>query len=192
MTGGIGSGKSLICRIFATLGVPVYDADSHAKELMTTDGILISQIKKEFGELSYLGNGVLNRNYLGREVFQDVIKLDRLNKLVHPRVAENYNTWVSRNHEANYVVKEAALLIEAKSYLTLDKLIVVSAPEKLRVKRVLERDKHRTEKQVYEVISNQMAEAEKLKLADYVIVNDETKHVITQVLELHEIFNKPS
>ena len=192
MTGGIGSGKSLICRIFATLGVPVYDADSHAKELMTTDGILISQIKKEFGELSYLGDGVLNRKYLSKEVFQDAIKLERLNKLVHPRVAENYNTWVSKNQEANYVVKEAALLIEAKSYQALDKLIVVSAPEKLRVKRVLERDKHRTEKQVYEVISNQIAEAEKLKLADHVIVNDETKLVITQVLELHEIFNKPS
>jgi len=192
VTGGIGSGKSLICRIFATLGVPVYDADSHAKELMTTDGILISQIKKEFGELSYLGDGVLNRKYLSKEVFQDAIKLERLNKLVHPRVAENYNTWVSKNQEANYVVKEAALLIEAKSYQALDKLIVVSAPETLRVKRVLERDKHRTEKQVYEVISNQIAEAEKLKLADHVIVNDETKLVITQVLELHEIFNKPS
>jgi len=155
VTGGIGSGKSLICRIFAIVGAPVYDADSHAKELMTTDGILISQIKKEFGELSFLNDGTLNRSYLGKEVFSDAGKLERLNNLVHPRVAEDYEEWVKKNRETSYVVKEAALLIEARSYLTLDKLIVVSAPENIRVKRVLQRDRHRTEKQVYEVIGNQ-------------------------------------
>jgi dephospho-CoA kinase len=189
VTGGIGSGKSLICRIFGILGAPVYDADSHAKELMTTDGILISQIKKEFGELSFLNDGTLNRAYLSKEVFSDAGKLEKLNSLVHPRVALNYNAWVGQHREAGYVVKEAALLIEAKSYLNLDRLIVVSAPENLRVKRVLERDKHRNEKQVYEVISNQMAEEEKRKLADHIINNDETELVITQVLKLHQLFN---
>ena len=190
VTGGIGSGKSLICRIFAILGAPVYDADSHAKELMTTDGILISQIKKEFGELSFLNDGTLNRSYLGKEVFSDAGKLERLNNLVHPRVAEDYEEWVKKNRETSYVVKEAALLIEARSYLTLDKLIVVSAPENIRVKRVLQRDRHRTEKQVYEVIGNQMSEEEKRKLADHIIVNDETELVTTQVLELHKLFSK--
>ena len=87
ITGGIGSGKSLVCKIFAQFGVPVYDADSHAKELMTTDGILISQIKKEFGELSFLQDGSLNRNYLSKEVFSDADKLKKLNGFVHPRVA---------------------------------------------------------------------------------------------------------
>jgi dephospho-CoA kinase len=190
VTGGIGSGKSLICRIFSVLGAPVYDADSHAKELMTTDGILISQIKKEFGELSFLDDGSLNRSHLSKQVFSDSQKLEKLNKLVHPRVAINYETWVKQNHEADYVVKEAALLIEAKSYLSLDMLIVVSAPERIRVKRVLERDKHRTEKQVHEVISNQMSEEQKIKLADHVIVNDESELVITQVLKLHRLFSK--
>ena len=190
VTGGIGSGKSLICRIFAIVGAPVYDADSHAKELMTTDGILISQIKKEFGELSFLNDGTLNRSYLGKEVFSDAGKLERLNNLVHPRVAEDYEEWVKKNRETSYVVKEAALLIEARSYLTLDKLIVVSAPENIRVKRVLQRDRHRTEKQVYEVIGNQMSEEEKRKLADHIIVNDETELVTTQVLELHKLFSK--
>ena len=190
VTGGIGSGKSLICRIFNVLGAPVYDADSHAKELMTTDGILISQIKKEFGELSFNSDGSLNRTYLGKEVFSDSKKLEKLNKLVHPRVAVDYEAWVKKNHVADYVVKEAALLIEAKSYLSLDKLIVVSAPEKIRVKRVLQRDKHRTEKQVYDVISNQMSEEEKKKLADHIIVNDETELVITQVIALHQQFSK--
>jgi dephospho-CoA kinase len=189
VTGGIGSGKSLICRIFGILGAPVYDADSHAKELMTTDGILITQIKKEFGELSFVNDGSLNRSYLSKEVFSDSQKLEKLNKLVHPRVAVDYETWVKENYEASYVVKEAALLIEAKSYLSLDKLIVVSAPEKIRVKRVLERDKHRTEKQVYEVIGNQMSEDEKRKLADHIIVNDESELVITQVLKLHQLFS---
>ena len=190
VTGGIGSGKSLICRIFAIVGAPVYDADSHAKELMTTDGILISQIKKEFGELSFLNDGTLNRSYLGKEVFSDAGKLERLNNLVHPRVAEDYEEWVKKNRGTSYVVKEAALLIEARSYLTLDKLIVVSAPENIRVKRVLQRDRHRTEKQVYEVIGNQMSEEEKRKLADHIIVNDETELVTTQLLELHKLFSK--
>jgi dephospho-CoA kinase len=171
------------------LGIPVYDADSHAKELMTTDGILISEIKKEFGELSYLRDGGLNRNYLSKEVFSDSEKLSRLNNLVHPRVAKHYSEWVNRNSRSPYVVKEAALLIEAKSYLTLDKLIVVSAPEDLRIKRVLERDKHRTEKQVREVISNQIPEKEKIKLADFVVVNDETRLVIPEVLKLHQRFS---
>jgi dephospho-CoA kinase len=189
ITGGIGSGKSLICKIFALLGAPVYDADSHAKELMTTDGILISQIKKEFGELSFLNDGSLNRKHLSQEVFSNPEKLQRLNNLVHPRVAVHYTEWIRKNSDATYVVKEAALLIEAKSYLTLDKLIVVSAPEALRIQRVLQRDKHRTEKQIREVISNQIPEEEKQKLADYIIVNDEKQLVIPQVLELHQRFS---
>ena len=170
VTGGIGSGKSLVCRIFACFGAPVYDADSHAKELMTTDGILISQIKKEFGELSFLQDGTLNRNYLSKEVFSNADKLKKLNGFVHPRVAEDYQRWVEQHNEAKYVVKEAALMIEAKSYTSLDRLIVVSAPEELRIERVLERDKHRTEKQVREIINNQMPEKEKCALADHVIL----------------------
>lgn len=154
---------------------------------MTTDGILISQIKKEFGELSYLGNGSLNRTYLSSEVFSDAGKLQRLNSLVHPRVGHHYNAWVQQQGSA-YVVKEAALLVEAGSYKTLDRLVVVSAPEALRVQRVLQRDPHRTEKQVRDVIGNQMPEQKKLELADDVIVNDETRLVVLQVLELHRAF----
>ena len=188
ITGGIGSGKSLVCKIFSRLGIPVYDADSHAKELMTTDGILISQIKKEFGELSYLGHGGLNRKYLSAEVFSDAGKLERLNGLVHPRVAHHYDMWVQQQAGMVYVVKEAALLVEAGSYKTLDRLIVVSAPESMRIQRVLKRDPQRTEQQVREVMSHQMAEEQKLALADDVIMNDETRLVIPQVLELHRLF----
>jgi dephospho-CoA kinase len=190
ITGGIGSGKSLICKIFQQLGVAVYDADSHAKELMTTDGILASSIKKEFGDLSYDPDGRLDRAYLAAHVFSDQSKLEKLNSMVHPRVAVDYKRWVRQQVDAAYILKEAALLFEAGSYRLLDKIIVVSAPENLRLKRVLNRDAHRTVEQFGEIVEKQMSEAEKLKRADYIIVNDDTTMVIPQVLKLHGQFKK--
>jgi len=187
ITGGIGSGKSLVSRIFSTLDVPVYDADSRAKAVMTTDGILISQIKKEFGLLSYREDGSVDREHLAKEVFSNAERLKLLNSLVHPRVATDFEQWVSEQKN-NYILKEAALLFETKSYTTLDKVIVVVAPEELRIKRVLQRDPHRTKEQIKEIIQNQLQEEEKLKRADFVIVNDESELVIPQVLELHKSF----
>lgn len=184
ITGGIGSGKTLVSKIFACLGIPVYDADSHAKELMTTDGILVSQIKKEFGDLSYLSDGTLNRKYLSEVVFNKHERLDVLNKLVHPRVGENYTQWVKRHNNKAYVLKEAALLFETGSYQALDKIIVVHAPEEVRIKRVIHRD-GRAEQQVREIIRKQMSEEEKLKRADFIIYNDESSLIIPQVLSLH-------
>lgn len=189
ITGGIGSGKSLICRIFHVLGVPVYDADSRAKKLMTTDGILIDQIKKEFGTLSYDEKGELNRELLGNTVFNKPDKLARLNALVHPRVAWDYNQWISEQSGVNYCLKEAALLFEAGSYQLLDKIIVVSASDELRIKRVLQRDPHRSKADVERIIKNQMPQEEKMKRADYVIKNDESELVVPQVVKLHEWFN---
>ncbi len=188
ITGGIGSGKSLVCKIFQCLGIPVYDADSHAKALMTTDGILISNIQKEFGHLSYNTDGSVNRSYLGESVFNDPEKLKKLNSLVHPRVKEDYLTWVKKNDHHPYVLKEAALLFEAGSNKELDKIIVVHAPEDLRIKRVLSRDAHRTEELVREIMKNQMAEKEKLNRADFILYNDENQLLIPQVLELHQKF----
>jgi dephospho-CoA kinase len=187
ITGGIGSGKSLVCKIFQCLGVPVYDADSRAKALMTTDGILISQIKKEFGNLSYHTDGTLNRKHISEAAFGDPGKLKTLDALVHPRVAENYSAWVGEQSHP-YVIKEAALLFEAGSYKTLDKIIVVSAPESLRIKRVIARDPQRSEQMVKDIISSQMPESEKTSRADFVVVNDESELVIPQVLRLHQIF----
>lgn len=189
ITGGIGSGKSLICRIFHVLGVPVYDADSRAKKLMTTDGILIDQIKKEFGTLSYDEKGELNRELLGKTVFNKPDKLARLNALVHPRVAWDYNQWISEQSGVNYCLKEAALLFEAGSYQLLDKIIVVSASDELRIKRVLQRDPHRSKADVERIIKNQMPQEEKMKRADTVIKNDESELVVPQVVKLHEWFN---
>jgi len=187
ITGGIGSGKSLVCKIFQCLGVPVYDADSRAKALMTTDGILIEQIKKEFGNLAYHTDGTLNRKHIGEAAFGNPEKLKKLDAMVHPRVAANYEQWVSEQ-TAPYVIKEAALLFEAGSYKSLDKIIVVSAPVQLRVKRVVVRDPQRSEQMVKDIIGNQMPDAEKIAKADFVVINDESRLVIPQVLELHKEF----
>jgi dephospho-CoA kinase len=187
VTGGIGSGKSLVCRVFSTLGAPVYDSDSRAKMLMTTDGILIHEIKKEFGSLSFFPDGMLNRKFLAEQVFQNDDKRKKLDQLVHPHVAEDYRKWVNTQSFA-YVLKEAALLIETGSYRELDKTIVVTAPDELRVRRVLGRDAHRTEKMVWDIINSQMPQQEKEAKADFVVVNDERTAVLPQVLTLHRQF----
>ncbi|MBS1508870.1 MAG: dephospho-CoA kinase [Bacteroidetes bacterium] len=188
VTGGIGSGKSLVCKIFQHLGAPVYDADSRAKMLMVSDEVLIRQIKREFGEQSYQVGGELNRGYLSKSVFNNPAQLEKLNQLVHPRVAADSENWFERNNGAPYVVKEAALLFEAGSYKQLDKMIVVTAPEELRIKRVLVRDKNRTADEIKKIIRNQMPESEKIAKADFVIHNDESELLIPQVLKLHERF----
>jgi dephospho-CoA kinase len=190
ITGGIGSGKSLVSKIFQHLGVPVYDADSHAKELMTTDGILVSGIKKEFGDLSYNHDGSLNRSYLADHVFNDEKKLAALNALVHPRVGHDFAEWVRKHNTSTYILKEAALLFEANTAQSLAKIIVVFAPDKMRMERVLLRDPHRTVEQLKGIVEKQMPQDEKLKRADYIIVNDETQLVIPQVLNLHRSFLK--
>jgi len=188
ITGGIGSGKSMVCRIFKCLHIPVYDADNRAKSLMTTDGILVSQIKKEFGDLSYDKLGNLDRQYLGETVFSNEEKLSQLNALVHPRVAHDYREWVARNENVPYVLKEAALLFEAGSYKELDKVIVVFSPLELRISRVLARDPHRSRQQLEDIIERQWPESEKQKLADHVIHNDEKNLLIPQILKLHSEF----
>lgn len=188
VTGGIGSGKSLVCKIFQHLGAPVYDADSRAKMLMVSDAVLVNQIKKEFGEQSYRASGELNRDYLSKTVFNNREQLEKLNHLVHPRVAADSENWFVRNKDFPYVVKEAALLFESGSYKQLDRMIVVTAPEELRIKRVLVRDKNRTAEEIKKIIDNQMPEKEKMAMADFIIHNDESELLIPQVLKLHERF----
>ena len=188
VTGGIGSGKSIVCKVFQCLGIATYDADSRAKYIMTTDGILISAIKKEFGELSYRPDGSLNREYLGKLAFADPERLATLNSIVHPRVGADYERWVSEHGADRYVIKEAALLFETDSYKVLDAVIVVSSPVDLRIKRVLMRDSHRSKQDVEKIIQNQLPEAKTLELADHIIQNDDKHLVIPQVLALHSKF----
>ena len=188
ITGGIGTGKSIVCKIFKVLKVPTYDADSRAKAVMTTDGILVEAIRKEFGTLSYKANGDLNREFLSKEVFADEAKLKTLNALVHPRVAADYDAWLSKQIGQPYVLKEAALLFESGSYMAMDKVLVVSSPIDFRIQRILSRDAHRNEGQVRSIMSNQLAEEEKERRADYRIKNDEKHSVLEQALQLHQQF----
>ncbi|HCW08487.1 MAG TPA: dephospho-CoA kinase [Cytophagales bacterium] len=188
ITGGIGSGKSLVCKIFSLLGAPIYDADSRAKKLMTEDQVLVKSIKEKFGSQSYLEDGSLNRAYLSDTVFNNSEQLQILNGLVHPRVAIDGENWFLQNQTARYAIKEAALLFESGAYKALDKIIVVTAPEDLRIQRVLNRDHERTRAAVEKIIHNQISETEKISRADFVIINDEQQLVIPQVLKLHERF----
>jgi dephospho-CoA kinase len=187
ITGGIGAGKSTVTRIFAALRVPVYDADSRAKWLMNTDPVLKAGITEAFGPQAYTPAG-LNRNYLGATVFSNPGKVALLNRLVHPRVGDDYAAWVRGHAGFAYVLKEAALLFESGSYQSLDRVIAVSAPLALRIRRVLQRDPHRTEADVAAIVARQMDEAEKLARADYVVHNDEKNLLIPQVLELDRTF----
>ncbi len=190
ITGGIGSGKSIVCKIFSCLGTPVYDADSRAKSIMTTDGILIGQIKKEFGDLAYLPDGSLDRAYLSRVIFENQKKRNLLNEMVHPRVAADTDLWLDQNQKATYVVREAALLIESGAFQRVDKVVLVTAPEELRIKRVLARDPHRLREEIRKIIATQMPEEEKKGVADIVVYNDESQLLVPQILQLHNQFLK--
>jgi len=188
ITGGIGSGKTLVTKIFSLLGVPIYDADSRAKWLTLHHPEIKMGLLSMFGEQAYQDNQ-LNSRYIAQQVFQDKGKLEDLNNLVHPKVAEDYLIWLSEQQRAVYIVKEAALLFESGSFKMLDKIIVVSAPLELRIERILVRDKQRTKKEVLSIIDKQMLEAEKNQQADFVIYNDETQLVIPQVVELNRKFS---
>lgn len=184
ITGGIGAGKTLVCSVFGILGVPVYDADNRAKWLMNSDEELIVAIKRLFGEDSYQ-EGKLNRAHLSKAAFRQPELLKKLNGLVHPKVGEDYKEWVKANKNVHYSLKEAALLFESGSYKALDKVIQVSAPEELRMRRVLTRDPHRTEEDIRKIMDQQWNEQKKTALSDFVIKNDGTALVIPQVLRIH-------
>lgn len=186
ITGGIGSGKSLICHIFRILKIPVYDADSRAKWLLTNDALLKEAVKDQFGTEVYDAGGTLNREYLAAKVFNDSDAVQRLNALVHPRVAQDYQQWTGKYTSAAYLLKEAALLFESGSYKTLDKVITVFAPEAVRIRRVLKRDPQRTPEQVKSIIKKQYKDEKRAQLTDYRIDNDGSRLVISQVLEIHD------
>ena len=187
ITGGIGSGKSTVSHIFSILGIPIYDADSRAKYLMAHHEDLKQAIQKAFGKEAYLENGELNRGFLAAQVFNDGEKVKTINALVHPAVAKDYLQWLAKQ-QSPYIVREAALMIESGSHKLLDILITVFAPESLRIERIRKRDPQRSEAEIRAIISKQIAEEEKLQLADFIIYNDEEHPLIPQVLALHHHF----
>lgn len=188
ITGGIGSGKSLICAIFHTLGIPVYDADLRARWILNNNSTLREEIIKAFGDESYTEENQLNRKYLAAQVFNNSDKVTLLNSLVHPNVGKDYENWVKAHQSYPYLVKEAALMFESSSYQALDKIITVYAPVELRIKRIQRRDTHRSEQEIRAIIGKQLPEEEKVQRADFVIYNDDKQVVIPQVLALHKQF----
>ncbi len=181
LTGGIGSGKTLVSELFALLGAPIYNADTRAKALMNS--ILVNVISNEFGKDSYK-DGVLNRAHIAKIVFGNSSKLEKLNSLVHPAVATDFDLWTSQHHTAAYLLKEAALLVENNSYKLLDKLIVVTSPIQLRVSRIKNRDSFRSNEEIEKIIASQTSDNAKIELADFVINNDESNLLIPQVLDI--------
>ncbi len=186
ITGGIGSGKSTVCKIFRSLNVPVYYADDRGKKLLTENDSLVSQVKSEFGHESYLESGELNRQYLAEKVFSNPEALEKLSQLVHPVVASDFKEWVSLNQSSPYLLKEAALLFETVSYKQLDRTICVLASEKVRLQRVLLRDPQRAKSQVENIMSQQTNDQERKGLSDYLIINESDEMLIPQVMKVHE------
>ncbi|GAB3955667.1 dephospho-CoA kinase [Spirosoma harenae] len=187
VTGGIGSGKSIICDVFRALGIPIYEADERAKWLTEHDPILKADVKRVLGSEAYDALGRYNRAWVASQVFANPELLLTLNSVIHPRVFADTTAWVAEQVGKPYVVKEAAIM-KPNTPQSPDKIIVVNAPVALRVERIRKRDPHRSEAEIRNIIDRQMPDAERLRLADYIIENDETQLVLPQVIRLHEEF----
>ncbi|WP_316823967.1 dephospho-CoA kinase [Pedobacter miscanthi] len=188
ITGGIGSGKTTACKVFEVLGIPVFYADTVAKEIMTKDALLIEGVKTAFGNESYFEDGKLNNKHIAGIVFNNEKALAQLNALVHPAVFRAFDAWEATiPSTVPYTLKEAAILFESGSYKMCDTTILVTAPYDVKIKRLMQRDGV-TEAQIKARMDKQLSDEQKGKLADHFIVNDEEQSIIEQVLALHKHF----
>ena len=185
ITGGIGSGKSIVSSIFKVLGIPVFDADAQAKNIMQTDDELKAAVIDLFGDASY-HQGQLNRKYIAEIVFKDPAQLEKLNALVHPATIRAGEEWAAKQ-KSPYTIKEAALFFESGSAEGMDYIIGVYAPQHIRINRVMQRDGVSRE-EVLDRMKRQIQEEVKMRLCDFVIVNDDQRLLIPQVLQLHQQF----
>jgi dephospho-CoA kinase len=183
LTGGIGSGKSTVAKMFSDLGIPVYIADDEAKKLMLNQNVK-NKVIDLLGDEAYQNNK-LNRSYVAAKVFQDPQLLEKLNSIIHPEVGKHFKNWL-KNQDNVYVIKEAAILFENGNYKHCDKTVLVVAGEKKRIDRVVQRDKTTIQK-VLKVIENQWTDNEKIKLADFLIENNsDLSSLRTKVYTIHE------
>lgn len=183
LTGGIGSGKSTVAKVFELLHVPVYYADNRSKYILQNNSLVKEKLREYWGEIIFDSAGNIDTKALAEIVFKNEAELQKLNALLHPLVADDYNKWLSLQNCA-FVIKEAAILVESGSYKACDKIIVVSVPEALAIERVKSRD-NVSEEQVKARMSKQMPNDEKIKYADFVIENDGIKMLIPQIIEIH-------
>ncbi len=186
ITGGIGSGKTSVCRIFETLGVPVYYADVRAKQLVEQEAALKDELIKCFGAETFQ-NGKYNRPYIAGIVFSDKNRLEQLNSIIHPYVLKDWEKFCSEHKDSVYVVKEAAIMLETQSRDSVDRIYLVYAPADLRIIRVMKRDGSQAA-DIKARMDAQMPEEEKMAMADGVILNDGKNSLIDQVRKLHSDF----
>lgn len=187
ITGGIGSGKSVVCKLFSCLGIPVYNADSRAKWLTNHNPQIIESVIALLGSESYTKEGLYNTSYVSSLVFKNDDLLKKLNAIIHPVVMQDTTDWVGSHARSPYVVKEAAIMNRAGDGNALDYVVVVEAPLELRVARILQRDK-RSEEEIRSIVKRQVSDDERKQVADFFIYNDEESALIPQVLKLHEVF----
>jgi dephospho-CoA kinase len=190
VTGGIGSGKSVVCRIFACLGIPVYEADQRANWLADHDPAIRREVLALLGPDSYTSKGTYNRKYVASRVFTEPALLQQLNQIIHPRVFADSDRWLQAHVGYPYVLREAALMKKAGDGNTLDYVIVVTASLDLRVQRTQLRDPHRSEAEIKAIIERQISDESRLQLADFVIENGLDSALIPQVLKLHQYFKE--
>jgi dephospho-CoA kinase len=184
ITGGIGSGKSIVCKVFELLGVPIFYADNEAKKIYDDEKVKTLLINK-YGFEIYLPDGKLNKEKLSKIIFSNQDELKYINSLIHPLVAKAYSEWCEKHKHFPYTLKEAAILFESGAYKELDMVITVSAPVELRINRVMKRD-NLTRIQILERIKHQWEEEKRIKYANFVIYNDDEHLVIPQILDLHK------
>lgn len=189
ITGGIGSGKSVVCNIFRQFGIPVYDADTEAKSLYEKYPELCEAVRKQISENAFDQTGKLDRKKLSEIIFQNPEKLKILNGLIHPLVKIDFLEWNKKFPESAYVIKEAAILFESGADSDCDKIITVVAPVELRIQRVRERDR-KTKIEIESIMERQSGDEEKIHRSDFVIRNDEKELILPQVLAIHEALLK--
>ncbi len=183
LTGGIGSGKSLVANIFRHLGTPVFDADTESKKILDENPEMRVRLSEWFGRDIYK-DGSLDRAKLAGIIFTDPESLARVNGLVHPLVSSRFIDWCKENQHRKYLIHEAAILFESGFYKYLDTIIVVTAPENIRIHRVMNRDKA-TMESVRQRIQNQWTDEQRIPLAGYTIINDGDTALIPRILEIH-------
>jgi len=187
VTGGIGSGKSMVCRLFSCLDIPVYSADSRAKWLTNQDPVIREKVIELLGQDSYNEAGIYNTAYVASLVFNNEILLKELNAIIHPVVMSDTENWVYQHSDSPYVIKEAAIMNAAGDKNTLDYVIVVEAPVSLRISRILSRD-NRSEEEIRAIIERQVSDEKRREIADFTVINDEKAALIPQVMKLHRTF----
>lgn len=184
ITGGIGSGKSLVCRAFNKLGVYIFHSDDIAKNIINTDSGVRAGLTDFFGTKIFDNNKMVDRQVLASIIFSDVHALEKINNLVHPKLAQAFESWLENKLHCKYILKEAAIMFESNSYKILDKIICVTAPVEERINRVINRDKT-TREDIIKRINMQMDDSERIKKSDYIIINDGKTKILSQIIKIH-------